>query len=223
MEIPSYPESYHPLIQSLYHHSDEQLLTMFQEYPEQGKYFTTIFCRYSAIVYTLIFDSVGDFQVTNYLFARTWVDIFYEMRGLILSSEGEPELTSLQNWLIYITSLSINEKQNKLGETIPSEFKNVSIPLLCYLEQALEVLPPMIRFILVMIEKFRWSKNRVAAYLQAEGEMITKEELEKWLNRGHQLIESAIPEDIKIIYLDGEAKAKLKDNEKDYGWDFEFS
>ncbi|MFM6309763.1 MAG: sigma-70 family RNA polymerase sigma factor, partial [Dolichospermum sp.] len=53
MQIPYFPHINHPLVKSLFDHSDQELLTLFQEYPDSGKYFTMIFCRYSSILYTL--------------------------------------------------------------------------------------------------------------------------------------------------------------------------
>ncbi|MBR8829173.1 MAG: sigma-70 family RNA polymerase sigma factor [Gomphosphaeria aponina SAG 52.96 = DSM 107014] len=203
MEIPSYPESNHPLVQFLAQENDEKLLIMFQEYPEQGKYFTAIFCRYSSIIYRLIFQSLETPLLTDYIFTQIWGDIFYEMRGLVLNREGKPEFSSLQNWLLYLTTLTINEQQLPDVKSIPSDFQPVSPPLICYLEQALDLLPPMMRFIFVMTEKFNWSQTRIAAYLQAEGETITPTEIEKWLKRAYKMLESAIPEDIRLIYLDG--------------------
>ncbi|MFM6756789.1 MAG: sigma-70 family RNA polymerase sigma factor, partial [Dolichospermum sp.] len=49
MQIPYFPHINHPLVKSLFDHSDQELLTLFQEYPDSGKYFTMIFCRYSSI------------------------------------------------------------------------------------------------------------------------------------------------------------------------------
>ncbi len=203
MEIPTFPESNHHLIKSLNDSSDGFLLSRYQEYPQEGKYFTTIFCRYSPIVYSLIENSMSSLQEANYLFALTWREIFYEMRGLSLKEDTEPEINSFQKWIIYISALCINEKNLDLSKSINYNLKTGSPPLWCYLEQALEKLPPINRFVLVMKENWNWSLNRLTAYLQADGEMITQADVDIWLNQAYEMLETALPEDIRIIYLEG--------------------
>ncbi|MDE5105609.1 MAG: sigma-70 family RNA polymerase sigma factor, partial [Trichodesmium sp. St17_bin3_1_1] len=110
---PSYkfPESNHPTVKSLFHHSDQELLTLFQNYPDQGKYFVTIFCRYGMIVQTLIQHSVRSPVQADYLFAQAWEHIFYELRGLDLREGVDTDTgnTTLQNWLINVTAININQ------------------------------------------------------------------------------------------------------------------
>jgi hypothetical protein len=50
---------------------------------------------------------------------------------------------------------------------------------------------------------FRWSENRIAAYLQAEGESLTAADVRQKLGLAFQHLESALPEDIRQIYLGG--------------------
>ena len=85
MQIPHFPEANHPLVKSLFHHSDQELLSLFQQYPDYGKYFTVIFCRYSPIVYTLIRHSARSPVQDDYLFALIWRNIYYELGGLNLN------------------------------------------------------------------------------------------------------------------------------------------
>jgi hypothetical protein len=56
--------------------------------------------------------------------------------------------------------------------------------------------------ILVMAMTFRWSDNRVAAYLQAEGERLSAAEVRAKLTTAYQQLEAALPDDIREIYLD---------------------
>ena len=101
MQIPHFPEANHPLVKSLFHHSDPELLNLFQRNPDHGKYFTGIFCRYSPIVYTLIRHSARSPVQADYLFALIWRNIYYELGGLDLNqaTPGSDSFT-LQNWLI---------------------------------------------------------------------------------------------------------------------------
>ncbi|AFY33307.1 hypothetical protein [Calothrix sp. PCC 7507] len=202
MQIPHFPEANHPLVKSLFHQSDEELLTLLQRYPDTGKYFTAIFCRYSPIVYTLICHSARSPVQADYLFALTWRHIYYELGGLDLTSpEPGKESLTLQNWLINMTAYCINEIQLPPTEAIHYSLKTTSPPLWCYVEQALEQLPAVLRFVVLMAQTFHWSETRIAAYLQAEGENITPVEVANFLREGYRMLEDKLPGDVRTIYL----------------------
>lgn len=203
MQIPHFPEANHPLVKSLFHQSDQELLTSFQRHPDTGKYFTAIFCRYSPIVYTLIRHSARSPVQADYLFALTWRHIYYELGGLDLNKSPQPdqEALTLQNWLINITAFCINEIELPPTEAIHYSLKATSPALWCYVEKALEQLPPILRFVVLMTQTFRWSETRIAAYLQAEGENITPLEVANFLQEGYRMLEDKLPGDIRAIYL----------------------
>jgi hypothetical protein len=202
MQIPHFPEANHPLVKSLFHHSDHELLTLFQRYPDAGKYFTVIFCRYSPIVYTLIRHSARSPVQADYLFALTWRHIYYELGGLNLtnSSSGEEALT-MQNWLINMTAFCINEIKLPPTEAIHYSLQATSPPLWCYVQQALDQLPPVLRLVVLMAQTFHWSETRIAAYLQAEGEAIAPSEVANFLQEGYRMLEDKLPIDIRSIYF----------------------
>ncbi|MBE9000638.1 sigma-70 family RNA polymerase sigma factor [Nostoc sp. LEGE 12447] len=202
MQIPHFPEANHPLVKSLFHHSDQELLTLFQRNPDAGKYFTVIFCRYSPIVYTLIRHSARSPVQADYLFALTWRHIYYELGGLNLTSpeSGEPALT-MQNWLINMTAFCINEIKLPPTEAIHYSLQATSPPLWCYVQQALDQLPPVLRLIVLMSQTFHWSETRIAAYLQAEGEAIAPNEVANFLQEGYRMLEDKLPTDIRTIYF----------------------
>ncbi len=198
-----FPESNHPIVKSLFHHSDQELLTLFQNYPDQGKYFVAIFCRYGMIVQTLIQHSVRSPVQADYLLAQTWQHIFYELRGLDLREGADPETgnTTLQNWLINITAISINQEEMPPVESIRYSLEMAPPPLWCYVRQVLDRLEPLLRLILLMFQTFHWSETRIAAYLQAEGESISHQEVKSLLEQGYHNLDSNLPEDIKAIYF----------------------
>jgi hypothetical protein len=205
VQIPHFPEANHPLVKSLFHQSDEELLTLFQRYPETGKYFMAIFCRYSPIVYTLIRHSARSPVQADYLFALTWRHIYYELGGLVLTgAPGDQENLTLQNWLINITAYCINEIKLPPTEAIHYSLKTTSPPLWCYVEQALDQLPPVLRFVVLMAQTFHWSETRIAAYLQAEGENITPFEVANFLQEGYRMLEDKLPGDVRTVYLGGD-------------------
>ncbi len=213
MQIPHFSESNHPLVKSLFHHSDRELLTLFQRHPEQGKYLTAIFCRYSPIVYTLIRHSARSPVQADYLFALTWRHIYYELGGLDLRNTLAPEANSFQNWLINVTAVCINQADLPPVESIHYSLQAAPPPLWCYLEQALEQLPPALRLMVVMAQTFHWSETRIAAYLQAEGEAIAPAQVRVQLQEGYQLLETTLPEDIREIYLGEESARTQPDSE----------
>jgi len=202
VHIPHFPEANHPLVKALFHHSDQELLTLCQNYPYQGKYFTALFCRYSPIVYTLVDHATRSPVQTDYLFSLTWRHIFHELRELDLRNNPNPVTTSFQNWLINITAYCINQIEPPAVEEINYSLQSAPPPLWCYLEQGLANLPPELRLMVIMAQTFHWSETRIAAYLQAEGDQFTPAQIKASLQEGYQLLETAIPEDLRSIYFE---------------------
>jgi hypothetical protein len=203
MQLSTFSESHHPLVVALNHHSDRDLLTLFQRHPDRGKYFVAIFCRYAPIVHALIRHSVRSSVQADYLFAVTWRHIYYELGGLNLheqSTDGKPN--TLQNWLIHVSAVCINRVALPPVEQIHYSLQKASPPLWCYLEQALGRLHPVQRLIVLMAQTFHWSATRIAAYLQAEGEYFNVQEVNQQLQAAYQALEEVLPDDIRQIYLD---------------------
>ncbi|CCH65098.1 FIG00870270: hypothetical protein [Richelia intracellularis HM01] len=203
MHIPHFPEAKHPLIQSLFHHSDDELVLFFQANLDSGKYFTALFCRYSPIIYTVIQHSVRSPVQADYLFALTWKHIYYELGGVNLESQIDGKCINLQNWLINMTAYCINAMEVPPTEQINYSLKSTSPPLWCYVEKALDQLPAMLRLIVLMAQTFHWSETRIAAYLQAEGEAIAPNDIAIFLHEGYRMLEDKLPSDIRSIYLGG--------------------
>ncbi len=201
--IPTFPECSHPIVKSLSHYSDQELLTLFQRHPDEGQYFTAIFCRYSPMIYTLIRHSARSPVQADYLFANTWRHVFHELGGLDLRAtdvNGQPLMT-LQSWLLNITAICINQSELPPVEAIQYDLKAASPPLWCFLEQALDQLPPMLRLIVLMAQTFSWSETRISAYLRAEGEILSPQEVRDRLEEGYRMLEENLPEDVRAIYL----------------------
>ncbi|MEI6428380.1 MAG: sigma-70 family RNA polymerase sigma factor [Pseudanabaena sp. ELA607] len=207
MQLPPLPEMHHPTIQALFQKSDRDLLTMFQRYPEMGKYFTAIFCRYGQVLYTLICTATRSPVQCDYLFAKTWEYIYHEMRVLDLQAMS-PRL-SLQSWLINIAALMINRSDLPPVEEIQYSLSDTPPVFWCYLNQALNQMPGDLRLVMVLSQTFSWSPSRISAYLQAEGEGISPNEVKSMLTKAYQALAEVLPEDIKDIYLNsrGEDKA----------------
>lgn len=207
MQFPSFPEANHPLVKKLFHYSDRELLTLYQRHPDEGKYFTAIFCRYSQIAYTLIQHSVKSPVQADYLFASIWRHLFHELRSLDVREGANGDETvarglTLQNWIINMTALCINQADLPPVESIRYSLEAAPPPLWCYLLQSLDLLPPLQRLVVVMAQTFHWSEGRIAAYLQAEGDAISPAEVLHQLRLAYPTLESSLPEDIRSIYLE---------------------
>ncbi|MGJ3250045.1 MAG: RNA polymerase sigma factor [Elainellaceae cyanobacterium] len=222
MQPPIFSECSHPLVKSLVHYSDQELVTLLQRHPDSGQYFVALFCRYSSIVFSLIRHSARSPVQAEYLFAVTWRHIFHELRGLDLrqitpskqfpskqlespnvgsTSKSKSKSIQLQSWLINVTAACINQAPIPPVESIHYSLADASPPLWCYVEQAIDRLPPMQRLMVLMTQTFHWSDTRIAAHLQAEGDRISASEVKEQLRQGYQRLEAALPDDIRTIYF----------------------
>ena len=201
MRTPQFPEANHPLIKSLFPHSDQDLLDFFQQNPGQGKYFITLFCRYSKIVHKLIWHSNRSAVKADYLFALTWQYIFEQMRTLNLEQEQQKGIYSFQGWVIKATAFCLTNSNLPPVESINYNLKAASPPLWCYVKSALDQLPPSTRLMVIMADNFHWNPTRIAAYLEAEGESMSPAAVEVSLQEGYQLLENSLPEDVRSVYF----------------------
>lgn len=213
MQIPALSEASHPLVKSLSHYSDQELLTLFQRHPDAGQYFAAIYCRYSPLVYTLIRHSARSPVQADYLFAHTWRHVFHELGGLSLDPSSSPART-LQSWIINVTAVCINQAELPPVESINYSLQSAPPPLWCYVERALDQLSPVHRLMILMAQTFHWSETRISAYLQAEGEQLAPKEVKAELQKGYRGLEEALPEDIRAIYLNDKNLAQRLQTEQ---------
>lgn len=161
------------------------------------------------MIFTLIRHSSRSPVQADYLFALTWRHIQRELGGLDLFEGAPPDATepviTLQNWLINVTAACINQAVLPEVESIHYSLKDAPPPLWCYVEQSLDRLQPIQRLMVVMAQTFRWSETRIAAYLQAEGEMLSPAQVRVQLQEGYRRLEAVLPDDIRAIYLENPA------------------
>jgi hypothetical protein len=216
--IPIFPEANHSIVKALFHHSDQELLTLFQRYPDSGQFFTALFCRYSPMVYALIQRSARSPVQAEYLLALIWRHVFHELAGVdlrVFSQSG----STFQTWLLAVTASGINEAELPPVEEIHYDIRRASPPFWCYLDRALEQLPPLNRLMVVMAQTFHWGETRIAAYLQAEGEQIDSEQVKAHLKEGYRSLEKLLPDDIRTIYLGGNALDQESASESEADFD----
>jgi hypothetical protein len=200
LSIPTFPESQHEILTSLAVYSDRELVSLHQLHPEQGKFFTALFCRYSSIVYSVVQHAVESQRQADYLFAICWRQIFQEIQRVKLATD--PTATNWQNWLIDITGNTIETIEIPPSAQIKYEIAAAPPPLWCYLEQGLDRLPPLSRLIVVMTQSLKWNESRISAYLQGEGQKIPAAHIPQYLAAGYEQLEADLPQDIRDIYLE---------------------
>jgi hypothetical protein len=199
LSLPTLPEYHHQIVESLSQYSDRELVNLHQLHPEQGKFFTAFFCRYEAIVYSIVQHAAESPIQINYLFASAWRQIFQELNRVQLSAD--PDATNWQNWSIDITGQTIDRLKIPAPEQIHYSITDAPPPFWCYLERGLDLIPPLSRLIVVMTQNLKWNENRISAYLKGEGETISPESIPTYLATGYQQLEAALPQDIRDIYL----------------------
>jgi hypothetical protein len=202
LSIPTFPESDREIILSLALHSDRELVHLHQLHPEQGKFFTALFCRYSSIVHSIVQQQVESQIQADYLFALSWRQIFKELQGVKIPTELTEH--NWQNWAIEITGSTIERVKIPQPAQIRYSLTAAPPPLWCYLERGLDRLPPRSRLIVVMSQNLKWNEQRICAYLQGEGHKILPSSIGDYLAASYQQLESDLPQDIRHIYLDRE-------------------
>ena len=95
----------------------------------------------------------------------------------------------------------ITELESISLASINDDLSPTSLPLKFYLEQALDRLPPLNRLIIVVSEKFAWSKEKIINYLEQQGDIVSLADVEICLREGYQILETNLPSDIRAIYL----------------------
>ncbi|MEO0539329.1 MAG: sigma-70 family RNA polymerase sigma factor [Cyanobacteria bacterium P01_A01_bin.105] len=216
MDIPNFPECDHAIVKALFEQSDYSLVQRLQEQPGQGRYFTALFCRYSPVVYSLIRHSARSPVQSDYLFALTWRHILNELSGIALPPTADNTSFSLQGWLVNITAACINQTDLPEVENIHYSLSDASPPLWCYVSRSLDQLKPVHRLMVLMAQTFHWSDTRIAAYLQAEGTRISPEQVRQQLTQAYRLLESALPEDIRAVYLSSDTPGPVDDDLSDF-------
>ncbi|WP_310487464.1 sigma-70 family RNA polymerase sigma factor [Chamaesiphon sp. VAR_69_metabat_338] len=199
LSIPTFAEANHEILQSLADRSDRELVGLHQLHPEQGKFFTALFCRYGAIVHSVVQQAVESQAQADYLFAIAWRQIFAELGRVQLATDLEA--TNWQSWLMDITGSTIDRVEVPTASHIRSTLAEAPPPLRCYLERGLDAIPPLSRLIVVMTESLKWNEQRISAYLQGEGQKISTGEIPTYLAAGYEQLEAAVPNDIRDIYL----------------------
>ncbi len=192
----------HTVVEPLLTKSDQELLALFQAYPDSGRYLVAIFCRYGQITYALTHEVERSPAQADYLFVKTWERIYQELKLLKLET-NKP----VQNFLIDITGTVISSYDPSHFQSMETSVNakyhlSVTSPIfLCYLNQALDQLSFELRLVLTLSEVFNWSSSRIAAYLNSEGDRHKVKDIDELRSKANLALVELLPKDIQEIYL----------------------
>jgi hypothetical protein len=195
MQLPTFYECQHPLVQALQGQEDAKLLRQLQQEPEQGRAFVALFCRYALVVYALVSHAAPTGVQVDYLFATTWRYLYQQLRDLV-PPEG---MTSLQTWLVDRTGDWLTRVEVPAPESIHYRLPAAPPPLWCYLEEALQKLAAPLRLVMLLKTIGRWSEEQIAQELA-----LTPEQVAALIPIGQRELMTHLPADIWSIYLEGE-------------------
>ncbi len=167
----------------------------------------TLFCRYSGLVYRVVQHAAKSPVQTDYLFALVWRHVFNELSGLEVEKLKTEQSAGFQGWLLSTIADCINTVKLPSVEEVHYDIRSASPPFWCYLDRALDEMPPTLRLIIVMAQTFNWSETRISAYLQAEGDVMPPTEVRRQLEVGYRVLETRLPEDIRSIYLENSTRS----------------
>jgi hypothetical protein len=201
IKLPAMPEAAHPLVQPWLDTTDTELLQLIQQHPDQGRYFTALFCRYGTFVYTLLSQHAKVSLQADYIFARTWRKVFLALTQPVNHPELDIQGIDPLSWISDQAAATIRQEPLPAIESIHYSLSAAPPPLWCYLEAALDQMPATTRLIMVMDQTFHWNTDRIMAYFESEGEILSFREVQEYLEQGYKILEVSLPEDISEIYL----------------------
>jgi hypothetical protein len=197
VQIPHFMEADHQLIRPLKSSSDTELIQCWRQELDQARFFTAFFCRYSAVTYSIVQHASNSQIQVEYVFAKTWQHIFGRIQQL-----DDARLNSIvwQNWLVDIAGEYLDHFQIPPVEKINYRLAAVPPPLLCYVEQSLNSMQPLLRLVFMMNNHWHWPVSRIASHLKAEGEQIEDLDLPLYLAESQKAFEKTLPVDLQEIY-----------------------
>ncbi|MEO0947007.1 MAG: sigma-70 family RNA polymerase sigma factor [Cyanobacteria bacterium J06641_5] len=202
LQPPLFPERQHPIVSALEGYDDLELLVAFQQYPSCGRYFVALFCRYGALLHTLVARSATTIVQVDYLFAMSWRHIFYELRGLDPHQLEATGTRSLRSWLVEMVGVCARCVTLPPPGAIRYDLSTAPPPLWCHLEGALDDLLPLERVVLLLTQSTGWTLEQVADRIAADtSESPSLTTLETSLHSARQRLERSLPSDLREIYL----------------------
>jgi hypothetical protein len=196
VQIPTFAEAHHESILALGQYTDAELIQNHLQEPEKAQYFVAFFCRYSSIVYSIIQHVAGEQIQIDYVFALAWQRVFDRLQEL-----DDPQISKIiwQQWVVNVAGELVGPQKLPAVDEISYRLSEVSPPLRCYTNRSLGLIQPLLRLVFIMGQQ-RWSSQRIAAALQAEGEDLAEMDVPLYLAEAQKSFEKTLPIDLWEIY-----------------------
>ncbi|NJL99181.1 MAG: hypothetical protein HC924_10410 [Synechococcaceae cyanobacterium SM2_3_2] len=196
--------------------SDQRLVQTFQSDPSVARSCVALYCRYIDPVDRLWQDWAGSPPS-----ARIWHELWHHLFTHLLSPPPSPgsdfphaEAIScphsvadwmqeqVQAWLHsgipeHVAAVADAPEQRKREQ----ELAGISPVLTWYVKAALNRLDPLARFVLLLWDRFGWTKEQIAAQLQQEGFLIQPEAVVDVVAQARFACFEQIPLDVRALYL----------------------
>jgi hypothetical protein len=195
--IPTFAEARHESILALQEASDTELMQSHRQEPEQAKFFIALFCRYAAIVYSIIQHVSSDSVQVDYAFALAWQRIFDQIQ---LLEDHQIKSNNWQQWIVTVAGKLIGQETLPAATDISYRLREVSPPLRCYTLRSLELVQPLLRLVFIMGEQWQWSPKQIVVALRAEGEDLAEMDVPLYLAEAQKAFEKTLPLDLLEIY-----------------------
>jgi hypothetical protein len=195
--IPTFAEAHHESILALQAYSDAELMQSHRQEPEQAKFFIAFFCRYGAIVYSIIQHIASDPIQVDYAFALAWQRIFNQLQ---LLEDQQLAINNWQQWVVNVAGELIGQETLPPSDDINYRLAEVSPPLRCYTIRSLEMVQPLLRLVFIMGKQWNWPPKQIAAALQEEGEDLAEMDVPLYLAEAQKAFEKTLPLDLLAIY-----------------------
>jgi hypothetical protein len=196
--IPTFAEAHHDLVREIQHYSDAELVLHHrQAATQQAKFFVALFCRYSSITYSIIQHVAGDHLQIDYLFALAWQRVFDQLAEL---EEWEIDKIQWQNWIVSTAGELVGTEALPPSDRITYRLQAVSPPLRCFVERSLELMPPLLRLVLIAAEQWHWSAAKISNQLAEIGEEVSEMDVPLYISESQSTFTKNLPDDLLEIY-----------------------
>ena len=203
------------MVRGLQGMSDHQLVQTFQSDPSVARSCVALYCRYTDHVAQLWQNWAGSPPS-----ARIWHELWHHLLTQLLGSpqvahspRSESIATSshsladwmqsqVQAWLHsgipeHLVATAEAPEQHKREQ----ELAGISPVLTWYIKAALNRLDPPDRFMLLLWDRFGWSRDQIAAQLQQEGFLIQPDAVVVAVTQARCACFENIPLDVRALYL----------------------
>jgi hypothetical protein len=172
---------------------DTELVALVLARPKEGRYFLALYCRHRGLVQSLLKPEKTAAEVIA-LEATVWSQVYDDLRQFDIRQDR------FVSWLVTHVAQTLTRIANE--SLLYTRSGAIPVPLVPFLRRALDELPQPQRLLLILRETMDFSLPEVLQLLDKEGYTLTEEELLAQLQRAHNQILGALPQDIYTLYFE---------------------